>query len=157
MIHVLPCGALRGSLLDALGGVHRVADEGDLLLAELAVPVRRQPGVEVRVFSGASGGVTGPTKNFVPVTMVEIRLDLGASVRQDLTADYNAVIVVLEGEGAIGAEGKFVTAGDVAWLTRGHSGKASEVAIRAKDKPLRALVYAGRPLHEAVVARGPLS
>ena len=66
------------SLLDALGGVHRVADEGDLLLAELAVPVRRQPGVEVRVFSGASGGVTGPTKNFVPVTMVEIRLDLAA-------------------------------------------------------------------------------
>ena len=29
------------------------------------------------------------------------------------------------------------------------------MAIRAKDRPLRALVYAGRPLHEAVVARGP--
>jgi quercetin 2,3-dioxygenase len=29
------------------------------------------------------------------------------------------------------------------------------VAIRATDKPLRALLYAGRPLHEAVVARGP--
>jgi quercetin 2,3-dioxygenase len=29
------------------------------------------------------------------------------------------------------------------------------VAIRAQDKPLRALLYAGRPLHEAVVARGP--
>ncbi len=75
-------------------------------LAGDAVPVRRQPGVEVRVFSGASGGVTAPTKNFVPVTMVEIRLDLGASVRQDLPADYNAVIVVLEGEGSIGAEAK---------------------------------------------------
>ena len=35
------------------------------------------------------------------------------------------------------------------------SGKASEVAIRAMDNPLRALLYAGRPLHEAVVARGP--
>ncbi len=35
-------------------------------------------------------------------------------------------------------------------------GEASEVAIRAQDKPLRALLYAGRPLHEAVVARGPL-
>src|SRR5271166_6226313 len=68
-------------------------------LAGDAVPVRRQPGVEVRVFSGASGGVTGPTKNFVPVTMVEIRLDPGASVRQDLPADYNAVIVVLVGGG----------------------------------------------------------
>jgi redox-sensitive bicupin YhaK (pirin superfamily) len=48
-----------------------------------------------------------------------------------------------------------VTAGDVAWLTRGDSGESSEVAIRAKDKPLRALLFAGRPLHEAVVARGP--
>jgi redox-sensitive bicupin YhaK (pirin superfamily) len=87
--------------------------------------------------------------------MVEIRLDRGASVRQDLPADYNAVIVVLEGEGSIGSEAKLVTAGDVAWLTRGDSGEASELAIRAPDKPFRALLYAGRPLHEAVVARGP--
>ena len=99
--------------------------------------------------------MTAPTKNFVPVTMVEIRLDRGASVRQDLPADYNAVIVVLEGEGSISAKGKLVTAGDVAWLTRGDKREASEVAIRAKDKPLRALLYAGRPLHEAVVACGP--
>ena len=105
-------------------------------------------------FSGASGGVTAPTKNFVPVTMVEIQLDQGASVRQDLPADYNAVIVVLEGKGSIGAEAKFVTAGDVVWLTHGESGKESEVAIRARDKPLRALLYASRPLHEAAVARG---
>jgi quercetin 2,3-dioxygenase len=137
------------------GSVPRVGAPRYQDLAGDAVPVRREPGVEVRVFSGASGGVTGPTKNFVPVTMVEIRLDPGASVRQDLPADYNAVVVVLEGEAAIGAEGKSVTAGDVAWLTRGDNGKASEVAIRAKDKPLRALLYAGRPLHEAVVARGP--
>ena len=100
-------------------------------LAGDAVPVRQQPGVEVRVFSGASDGVTAPTKNFVPVTMVEIRLDQGASVRQDLPADYNAVIVVLEGEGSVGAEAKFVRAGDVTWLMRGDFGKASEVAIRA--------------------------
>jgi redox-sensitive bicupin YhaK (pirin superfamily) len=124
-------------------------------LAGDAVPVRRQPGVEIRVFSGASDGLTAPTKNIVPVTMVEIRLDQGASVRQDLPANYNAVIVVLEGEGAIGAEGKIVTAGDVAWLTRGDSAEASEMEIRATDKPLQALLYAGRPLHEAVVARGP--
>ncbi len=50
-------------------------------LAGDAVPVRREPGVEVRVFSGASGQMTGPTKNFVPVTMVEIRLDRGAWIR----------------------------------------------------------------------------
>jgi ClpX C4-type zinc finger/AAA domain (Cdc48 subfamily) len=41
----------------------------------IAMPVRREPGAEVRVFSGSSGGVTAPTKNYVPVTMVELRLD----------------------------------------------------------------------------------
>ena len=49
-------------------------------LAGDAVPVRRQPGVKIRVFSGASGGVTAPTKNVVPVTMVEVRLDQGTAV-----------------------------------------------------------------------------
>ena len=78
------------------------------------------------------------TKNFVHVTMAELRLDQGASVRQDLPADYNSVIVVLEGEGSIGVEAKLIN-------TRGDSGEASEMAIRAEDRPLRALLYAGRP------------
>ena len=124
-------------------------------LAGDAVPVRKEPGVEVRVFSGASGGVTAATKNFVPVTMVEFRLEPGASVRQDLPADFNAVLVVLEGEGAIGDDRATVTAGDVAWLTRGDSAEPSEVAIHAGSRSLRALLYAGRPLREPVVAGGP--
>src|SRR4051794_10610214 len=36
-----------------------------------ALPVRREPGAEIRVFSGASGPVTAPTRNYAPVTMVE--------------------------------------------------------------------------------------
>ena len=124
-------------------------------LAGDAVPVRREPGAEVRVFSGSSGGVTAPTTNFTPVTMVEFRLEPGAWVRQDLPTDYNAVVVVLEGAGALGKEGAPVKAGDVAWLTRGEDASPSEAAIQAGDKPLRALLYAGRPLREPVVAGGP--
>ena len=66
-------------------------------LAGAAMPARREPGAEVRVFSGSSGGITSPTKNFTPVTMVETRLDLRTSIRQDLPADFNAVVVVLKG------------------------------------------------------------
>ena len=43
-------------------------------------------------------------------------------------------IVVLEGKGSIGAEAGR-TAGDVVWPPHGESGKESEVAIRARDKP----------------------
>ena len=49
--------------------------------------------------------------------------------RQESFADYNALIVILEGEGAIGAEGKSVTAGDVAGLTRGDNRKAGASPI----------------------------
>jgi redox-sensitive bicupin YhaK (pirin superfamily) len=120
-----------------------------------AVPVRRERGAEIRVFSGASGSVTAPTKNYVPVSMVEFRLAAGAAVHQDLPADYNAFVVVLEGAGALGEDVQKIVAGDVAWLTRGENAAPSEVIVAAGDAPLRALLYAGRPLREPVVARGP--
>jgi redox-sensitive bicupin YhaK (pirin superfamily) len=119
------------------------------------MPVRRERGAEVRVFSGSSGKVSAPTKNHVPVTMLEFRLDPKAVIRQDLPADYNAFLVVLEGDGAIGDPPCRVVSGDVVWLTRGENSEQSMTAIAAGDMSLRALLYAGRPLREPVVARGP--
>jgi len=43
------------------------------------MPIRREPGVEVRVFSGKSGGITSSTLNHVPVTMLDVRIEPGAS------------------------------------------------------------------------------
>src|SRR5271169_2942847 len=37
-----------------------------------AIPVRREPGVEVRLYSGASGDQRSPTRNHVPVTLAEM-------------------------------------------------------------------------------------
>ena len=101
-----------------------------------------------------------PTKNHSPVTMLEIRLEVGARIRQELPADYNAFLVVLEGDGLIGSDSiggdqSTVRAGDVVWLTRTDGDGLSEVNIAAGAVPLRALLYAGRPLREPVVARGP--
>src|ERR1700682_2960936 len=72
----------------------------NLVAADL--PLRREQGAEIRVFSGKSGGAIAPTNNYSPVTMLEVRLEAGARVRQELPADYNAFLVVLEGDGLIG-------------------------------------------------------
>ncbi len=120
------------------------------------MPARRTTGVEVRVFSGSSAGNAGPARNYVPVTMVELRLEPGASVRQDLPADYNAFAVVISGNGALGADATPIRAGDMAWLTRGSDpNQPSDVTISTGTQPLRALLIGGRPLREPVVARGP--
>jgi len=119
------------------------------------LPLRREQGAEIRVFSGKSGDVIAPTQNYTPVTMLEVRLETGARIRQDLPADYNAFLVVLDGAGFVGGEQSPVHAGDVVWLTRTDDGGLSEVNIAAQASPLRVLLFAGRPLREPVVAEGP--
>src|SRR5580658_6015066 len=74
----------------------------NLVAADL--PVRREPGARIRVFSGKSGDAVAPTRNHAPVTMLEIQLEAGANVRQELPADYNAFLVVLEGDCLVGAD-----------------------------------------------------
>jgi redox-sensitive bicupin YhaK (pirin superfamily) len=118
------------------------------------MPVRREQGAVARVYSGSSGGVVAPTRNHVPVTMVELQLDPGASIAQDLPASYNCFLYVLDGEGHFGEQATAASAGQVLWLDRRAVGGRSSLAVHA-DTPLVALLFAGEPLREPVVARGP--
>jgi redox-sensitive bicupin YhaK (pirin superfamily) len=118
------------------------------------MPVREVPGGAVRVFSGSSGGVTAPTRNHVPVTMVDIQLAPGAAVTQDLPGDYNGFLYVLQGSGVFGANDTEAQKGQALLLGSADKDKPSEVHIKARSD-LRVLLYAGRPLHEPVVSYGP--
>lgn len=125
----------------------------DLLASQM--PVRREPGVEIRVFSGASGDAKAPTLNHVPVKLLSIRLEPGASLTEAVPSDYNGFILVLEGEGEVGDDRASVSAGQLAWLTRDADKERSDVTLHASGGSLHALLVAGRPLREPVVARGP--
>jgi redox-sensitive bicupin YhaK (pirin superfamily) len=118
------------------------------------MPVREENGALIRIFSGSSGGIQSPTQNYVPVTMVEINLEPGASVTQDLPGDYNGFMYILEGKGQFGKNKTEAEKGHVLLLEKGEAGLSSEVTITAKE-PLRVLLYAGKPLNEPIVARGP--
>lgn len=119
------------------------------------MPVREEPGATVRIFSGSSGGIAAPTRNIVPVTMAEFRLEPGASIKQDLPGSYNGFIFVLEGEGEFGADRTKATARQVLFLGGADGHADSEIEIAAPNGPLKALLYAGEPVREHVVARGP--
>jgi len=119
-----------------------------------AAPVRQEGGASIRVYSGSSGGVVSDTLNYAPVTFVEMSLDSGASIVQDLPGDYNGFIYVLEGSGTFGENGAGAHKGQVLWLGVADKAKMSSIRISA-DESMRLVLFAGRPLREPVVARGP--
>src|ERR1700689_440293 len=113
----------------------------NLVAADL--PLRHEQGAEIRVFSGKSGDLIAPTKNYSPVTLLEVRLEAGARIRQELPADYNAFLVVLEGDGLVGGDQSPLHAGDVVWLTRRDDHGLSGVNIAGGPTPLRGSIRAG--------------
>ena len=119
------------------------------------VVVRRETGATYRVYSGSSGSAVSATRNYAPVTMVEIQVEAGHTARQDLPADYTGFLYVLAGAGVFGRNQVAAGQGEVALLAAlPEPTGASELTFTATER-LRVVFYAGRPLHEPVVARGP--
>jgi hypothetical protein len=118
-----------------------------------SILIRREKGVEARVLSGSSGPAAAVTRNHVPVTLVEVRLEPYARFEQELPAGFNAFVAALDGSGTIGASEAAIHASEVAWLTR--SDEPSTVRFAGGEQGLRAVLFAGKPLREPVAAQGP--
>lgn len=125
-------------------------------LRSVNAPVRREDGAVIRVFSGSSSDVTADTLNNVPVTYVELELEAGSSVSQDLPGNYNGFLYILEGSGRFGKDETYGERNQVLWLgaSNGEEELESEIRICA-EAPLRAILVAGEPIGEPVVAGGP--
>jgi redox-sensitive bicupin YhaK (pirin superfamily) len=131
-------------------------------------PVRREPGVEVRVYSGRSGAARSRTLNHAPVTLADVRLEAGATLVQELPASYNGFLLVLEGairvagagaSAGAGAGEVSVAADEVGWLDRPEAPadgrEESVLTINAEGGGARALLYAGEPTGDPIVVQGP--
>ena len=122
-------------------------------ILEKDIPVCSEDGVVYRIISGSSGDVTSPTKNYAPVTMVEITVQSGFAAKQDFDEDYNGFIYILEGAGIFGANKVQAGKQEVLWMRPSVDSK-SEITIEATEN-LKVLVIGGTPLREPVVAQGP--
>jgi redox-sensitive bicupin YhaK (pirin superfamily) len=133
----------------------REAAPGLQVLRAGSVPVRREPGVVARVYSGRSGDAEAPTRNLVPVTLVEIVLEPGRRIEQELPASYQGFFYVVEGSVTAGEEARPAQQGDVASFDRAGVLGSSLLSISAGPAGARVVLYAGEPQGESLVQRGP--
>jgi hypothetical protein len=120
-----------------------------------AVPVRREPGVQVRIYSGTSGSLRSNTRNHVPVTMVEIAVDPRTSVDQEIPTSYNGFAFMIRGSATIGEDAALLKTGQVGWLDRPKGDGTSVLRVVAGEEGARLVLYAGQPQGNPIVSYGP--
>lgn len=119
-------------------------------------PVRREPGVELRLYSGTSGALVSPTRNRVPVTLIDVRLEPGAEVVELVPGSHNGFLYVLEGELSVGPDQQRLVPGQVGWLSRAtESGGTTLRLANRGEASLRVLVYTGERQKTSIAWYGP--
>lgn len=125
----------------------------DLPLAH--VPVVNENGLHIKLYSGSLAGITSPVQNYVPLIIADITMEPGVTTHQQLPANYNTFLYVLDGAVQVGEKETLLYKDQVGWLNMVDQESASEVKITAAEEGARFVLYAGKPLHEHIVSHGP--
>jgi quercetin 2,3-dioxygenase len=131
----------------------RYQDIGSSSVVLIASP---DGGALLRVIAGDVGSHQGPGSTHSPMAMVHATLQPGARVTIPWRTDFNALVYVLGGNGAVGVDGQKVTTGQLAVFGDGESLTLSADSTQdARTPELDVLVLGGRPIREPVYAYGP--
>lgn len=122
------------------------------LVRRTSLPIRREPGVEARLYSGRTGDLVSLTRNRIPVTIVDFHLQPGSGVTQALPGAYSGLLFVVEGALSVG--GVQLAAGDVGWIDPVDHGE-TQLELHAGSDGARVILYAGLPLSEPLIQHRP--
>jgi len=110
-------------------------------------------GVHVRVIAGQVGPVTGPVvQPATDPTYLDIELEGQASFVHPLPPGHSAFVYVFEGELSVGTGSAAVR---LPQHTLAVLGDGAQVRLQSAGAAARAILVAGRPLHEPVARYGP--
>jgi len=113
-------------------------------------------GALVRVIAGAVGGHAGPGATHTPITLAHSTIEPGAQLNLPWPRDYNALVYVLSGRGAVGPIGHPIQQGQLAVLGPGDRITVAAAAEQDSNRPaMEVLLLGGKPIREPVFHYGP--
>src|SRR5574340_530923 len=86
----------------------------DLRASQVALATSPDGGALIRVIAGAVGDHSGPGSTYTPMTLVHATLSPEARLSIPWRADYNALVYVMAGHGAVGPDGRPIGTGQLA-------------------------------------------
>jgi redox-sensitive bicupin YhaK (pirin superfamily) len=119
-----------------------------LLARDVPLVSLPQDGGSVRVIAGEFGGAKGPARTFTPVSLLDLDLRGGHSVRLNLRDGFSGALYVLKGRIVVNSESASET--ELVVLDR----EGDEVLIEAASDA-RLFVMNGQPIDEPVAGYGP--
>ena len=128
----------------------------DLQGGELTMVTSADGGAVLRILAGEIAGHTGPGISHTPLAIAHLTLAPGAQIDIPWRRDFNALAYALAGDGAIGAEGRLMRAGQLAVLGAGDTIRVAASPRQDSRTPnLELFILGGVPLREPVVQYGP--
>jgi redox-sensitive bicupin YhaK (pirin superfamily) len=113
-------------------------------------------GALLRVIAGEVDGHRGPGVTHTPISIVHATLQPGAQVDIPWRRDFNALVYVLSGHGAVGPEARPIATGQLAVLGSGDAIRlAAAPAQESRAPALDVYVMGGLPIREPVAWWGP--
>lgn len=118
------------------------------------IPVEEMDGARVRVVAGETArGVAGPARSAAThPLLLDIELEAGASYRETLPPDHNAILAVYRGTVHVG-DGPGRT--EIADPNLGVLSLGEALTVQAGGNGARFLLIAARPLREPIARHGP--
>ncbi len=128
----------------------------DLRSGELGLLATDDAGALVRVIAGDVAGHRGPGTTHTPMAMVHSTLAPGARLDLPWPVEYNALVYVLAGQGAVGIDRRPIRAGQLAVLGAGDFVSVEAGGRQESRSPnLEVLVLGGQPIREPIAWAGP--
>jgi redox-sensitive bicupin YhaK (pirin superfamily) len=119
------------------------------------VPSLSEDGVSIKLYSGSLAGLVSPVKNYTPIILADVSIEAGATTIQQIPANFNTFLYIIQGSVKVGEDGKRLGQGQVGWLNLSNDPAQSDLVLTAGEEGVRFVLYAGKPTGENIVSYGP--
>jgi redox-sensitive bicupin YhaK (pirin superfamily) len=110
----------------------------------------------VRIIAGAIDDQQGPGSTYTPITLAHATVQPGARLDLPWNRDFNALVYVLAGDGAVGPVGNPIRQGQLAVMGPGDRITVAANATQdARNPAMEVLLLGGKPIREPVFHYGP--